>query len=111
MKLSRIPYATGQDPAMPGGPGLVYRRRSRYRAFASRSIDMATSKEAFETIPVGTNVTWHYRSAIGHGTVTGVHKMGTTADNTMYSVRQHDHHPGEPPIVHHSGKALSIVKP
>jgi len=47
---------------------------------------------------------------IGHGTVIGVHKMGTTADNTMYSVRQHDHHPGEPDILHHSGKALSVVK-
>jgi hypothetical protein len=33
--------------------------------------------------------------------------MGTTADNTMYDVEQHDHHPGEPRIVHHSGKALS----
>jgi len=33
--------------------------------------------------------------------------MGTNADNTMYSVRETDHHPGEPAIVHHSGKALS----
>jgi hypothetical protein len=72
--------------------------------------DMATTKKAFETIPVGTSVTWHYRSAIGHGTVIGVHKMGTTADNTMYSIRQHDHHPGEPDILHHSGKALSRVE-
>jgi len=71
---------------------------------------MATTGKTFATIPVGTNVTWHYRSAIGHGTVVGVHKMGTTADNTMYSVRQHDHHPGEPPIVQHTGKALSVVK-
>jgi surface antigen len=71
--------------------------------------DMATTKTTFETIPVGTDVTWHYRSAIGHGTVIGVHKIGTTADNTMYSVRQHDHHPGEPDILHHSGKALSTV--
>ena len=30
-----------------------------------------------------------------------------TADNTMYSVRQHDRHPGDPEIVHHTGKALS----
>ena len=35
---------------------------------------MATTEKTFETIPVGTNVTWHYRSAIGHGTVIGVHK-------------------------------------
>jgi hypothetical protein len=71
---------------------------------------MATAEKPFPTIPVGTKVTWHYRSAIGHGTVTGVHRIGTNADNTMYNVRQHDHHPGEPAIVHHSGKALSAVK-
>ena len=68
---------------------------------------MTTETKAFETIPVGTKVSWNYRSAIGHGTVTGVHKLGTNADNTMYSVRETDHHPGEPDIVHHSGKALS----
>jgi hypothetical protein len=62
---------------------------------------------SFETIANGTAVTWHYRSAIGHGTVTGIHKHGTTAANTMYSVKQHDHHPGEPAVVHHSGKALT----
>ena len=61
----------------------------------------------FKTIPEGTIVTWHYRSAIGHGMVTGVFKMGTNADNTMYNVRQTDHHPGESATVHHSGKALS----
>jgi hypothetical protein len=70
----------------------------------------ATKPATFETIPVGTSVTWHYRSAIGHGTVFGVHKVGTTADDTMYSIRQHDHHPGEPAILHHSGKALRVVK-
>lgn len=66
-------------------------------------------KEApnFKTIPKGTSVTWHYRSAIGHGTVTGIHKLGTNADNTMYSIAEHDHHPGEPEIVFHSGKALT----
>jgi hypothetical protein len=66
----------------------------------------ATKKAAFDTIPVGTKVTWHYRSAIGHGTVKGVHETGTNADNTMYSIAQHDHHPGERAIVVHSGKAL-----
>jgi len=71
---------------------------------------MAKTLKPFETIPSGTKVTWHYRSAIGHGTVVGVHRIGTTAANTMYSVRQHDHHPGELPIVHHTGKALSVVK-
>ncbi len=64
----------------------------------------------FKTIPSGTSVTWHYRSAIGHGTVTSIHKMGTTADNTMYSIKQHDHHPGESAVVSHSGKALTRAK-
>ena len=73
-------------------------------------MNMARTERTFETIPVGTKVTWHYRSAIGHGTVIGVPKLGTTADNTMYSARQHDHHPGEPAILHHSGKALTVVK-
>jgi hypothetical protein len=68
---------------------------------------MATTRKTFTPLPAGTNVTWHYRSAIGHGTVVRVHKLGTTADNTMYDVRQHDHPPGEPAIVHHTGKALS----
>ena len=63
----------------------------------------------FKTIPKGTSVTWHYRSAIGHGTVIGVHKLGTNADNTMYSIAEHDHHPGEPDVVFHSGKALTPV--
>lgn len=70
----------------------------------------AKKSPSFETIPAGTAVTWHYRSAIGHGTVTGVHKHGTTADNTMYSIKEHDHHPGEPDVVHHSGKALTCTE-
>ena len=74
--------------------------------YLDREDEMATTKKTFKTIPVGTKVTWHYRSAIGHGSITGVFKMGTNADNTMYSVRQTDHHAGEPAIVHHSGKAL-----
>mgnify|MGYP000854749900 CR=1 FL=1 len=65
------------------------------------------NKKSFKTIPVGTNVTWHYRSAIGHGTVAGVHKLGRSSANTSYSIRQHDHHKGEPEIVHHSGSALT----
>ncbi|HET7117119.1 MAG TPA: hypothetical protein VFI29_11540 [Hanamia sp.] len=71
---------------------------------------MTKEKSKFKTIPNGTSVTWHYRSAIGHGTVIGIHKMGSNADNTMYSVRETDHHPGEPEILHHSGKALSMVR-
>jgi len=85
-------------------------KQSPDRIITNERIEMAKTEKTFETIPVGTNVTWHYRSAIGHGTVIGVHEIGTTADNTMYNVRQHDHHPGEPAILHHSGKALSVVK-
>lgn len=64
-------------------------------------------RRAFKTIPIGTKVTWHYRSAIGHGNVVGIFKLGTTSNTTMYNVRQTDHHPGEPSILHHSGKALT----
>ncbi|HUZ59319.1 MAG TPA: hypothetical protein VMU83_11100 [Hanamia sp.] len=71
---------------------------------------MTKEKNTFKTIPNGTSVTWHYRSAIGHGTVIGIHKMGSNADNTMYSIRETDHHPGEPEILHHTGKALSVKK-
>lgn len=63
----------------------------------------------FKTIPVGTKVTWRYRSAIGHGKVIGIYKLGMTADKTMYSVHQTDYHTGEPAILHHSGKALKHV--
>lgn len=68
-----------------------------------------TEKE-FDTIPAGTEVTWHYRSAIGHGTVKSIYKKGTNADTTEYSIEQKDHHPGEPKIVHHYGKALTKQK-
>jgi hypothetical protein len=37
----------------------------------------------------------------------GVSEMGTNADNTMYSMRETDHHAGEPAIVHHSDNAPS----
>ncbi len=72
---------------------------------------MPTQKTpSFKTIPAGTSVSWHYRSAIGHGTVKGVHKRGTTPANTMYSITEHDHHPGEPAVVSHSGKALTRAR-
>jgi len=72
----------------------------------------STAKKKFRTIPAGTPVSWHYRSAIGHGTVAGVHKMGTSPANTMYSVNEHDHHVSasgskEKPVVVHSGAALT----
>lgn len=69
-----------------------------------------TTTKEFATIPAGTEVTWHYRSAIGHGTVKSIFKKGTNAGNTEYSIEQHDHHPGEPAIVHHYGKALTHKK-
>lgn len=72
---------------------------------------MAEKKEtkSFKTIPVGTKVTWHYRSAIGHGVITGIHRKGTNPGNTLYSIRQTDHHKGEPKIVYHYGRALTRV--
>lgn len=63
----------------------------------------------FKTISAGTKVTWHYRSGIGHGTIEGVHKLGKTNADTMYSIRQHDHHEGEDAVVYHSGAAVSVV--
>ena len=68
------------------------------------------AEKEFDTIPAGTEVTWHYRSAIGHGTIKDIYKKGTNADNTEYSIKQHDHHPGEPEIVHHYGRALTRKK-
>ena len=68
---------------------------------------MATKKKTFKTNLIGNKVAGHYRRASGHGTVTGVAKMGTNEENTRDSVRETDHHPGEPDIVHHSGKALT----
>lgn len=62
----------------------------------------------FKTIPNGTEVSWHYRGAIGHGTTAGVHKLGTSSANTLYSIDEHDHHPGESPTVYHYGRALTV---
>lgn len=69
-----------------------------------------TEAKKFDTIPAGTEVTWHYRSAIGHDTVKSIYKKGTSADTTEYSIKQHDHHHGEAEIVHHYGKALTRKK-
>lgn len=76
---------------------------------ALEAMKEATKKHSFKTYKAGTKVTWHYRSAIGHGTITGVHKLGTSNANTMYSIRQSDHHKGEPDIVYHSGAVLTVV--
>ena len=69
---------------------------------------MATTKRPLKvrTWARGTAVEWHYRSAIGHGTIAGVSKLGTTHATTRYKIREHDHHPGEPAYVYHYGRAL-----
>lgn len=61
------------------------------------------------TLSRGTPVEWHYRSAIGHGTIAGVDKLGTSHATTRYKIREHDHHPGEPAYVYHYGRALRRV--
>ena len=55
---------------------------------------------------IGKPVTYHYRSATGHGTVTGVAHQGTSRDTTEYTIHELDHHPGEPSTVQHYGSAL-----
>lgn len=72
------------------------------------------AKPDFTPIPNGTHVTWHYRGAVGHGTVIGVHKLGTDPDSTEYSIQEHDHHvsetgSAEKPVVYHFGSALTVV--
>jgi len=51
---------------------------------------MASKKDAKKpkTLPVGTRVTWHYRSATGHGSVAGIKKLGTTSATTEYRIRE-----------------------
>lgn len=83
-------------------------KQSRRKTFR-KTKRLTRRNPTFKTIPIGTKVTWHYRSAIGHGKVIGIHKLGMTADKTMYNVRQTDYHIGEPAILHHSGKALKPV--
>lgn len=80
-----------------------------YKKHTTSKRKQTRKQQAFKTIPVGTKVRWHYRSAIGHGKVIGIYKLGATADKTMYKVRQTDYHPGEPAILHHSGKALKSI--
>lgn len=64
-------------------------------------------KKGIKLIPKGTKVTWHYRSATGHGTVIGVAKLGTSSATTKYRIRETDHHPGEPAVLEHYGSALT----
>jgi hypothetical protein len=71
---------------------------------------MMKEEPNFKPLKNGTHVTWHYRSAIGHGTIEGVYKMGTNPGNTEYNIKQSDYHEGEPAIVHHYGRALTVVE-
>lgn len=61
----------------------------------------------------GTKVRYHYRSAMGHGVIIGIHKHAATSDDTEYSIREADHHVAadgskEPAIVYHYGRALTV---
>ena len=73
-----------------------------------------TDKPHFQVIPNGTHVSWPYRGTHGHGVIVGVHKLGTTAADTEYSIREVDHHVSasgshEKPIVYHYGRVLTRV--
>lgn len=66
------------------------------------------SKNSFHR---GDPVSWHYRSAIGHGYVQSVAKQGSSDAETLYNVRQVDNHVSasgshEHTIVQHTGAAL-----
>lgn len=71
---------------------------------------MAPKAKTTNTLKRGTHVSWHYRGAIGHGTIAGVYKKGTTSATTEYSINESDHHPGEAKVLHHFGRALSVSR-
>lgn len=73
----------------------------------SESADLV---KASGKIPVGTHVTWHYRGAIGHGTITGIYKDNDDPEKVEYSIKETDHHDGEPDVLHHFGSALTVGK-
>lgn len=69
------------------------------------------AKNTCKTFPNGTKVTWHYRSAIGHGTVVGVAKVGKDCQHTKFRIKETDHHVSatgsrEAAVVQHYGSAL-----
>lgn len=68
------------------------------------------AKKFAKPLPKGTKVTWHYRSAIGHGTIESVAKPAKKKSKILYNIREHDHHKGEPSIVKHYGSALTVVR-
>lgn len=74
---------------------------------ADDDADDKSEKKAGRRFSKGDAVKWNYRSAVGHGTVQGVHKDADDPDEVAYSIAEHDHHPGEPDTVVHYGRALS----
>lgn len=79
------------------------------------SLEAAANKgkkpEGTNPFPDGTSVWYHYRSAIGHATVMGVAKYGSTWDKTEFLLEQHDHHVSssgskEKKVIKHYGSAL-----
>lgn len=62
-----------------------------------------------ENFKVGDRVTWHYRSAIGHGTIEA--RDGGDDSNPRWKIAQHDDHVSaegkhEPKFVHHYSDSL-----
>lgn len=68
------------------------------------------AKKFAKPLPNGTKVTWHYRSAIGHGTIKSVAKPAVKKSKILYNITEHDHHKGEPAVVQHYGSALTVVR-
>lgn len=65
-----------------------------------------------KTLPIGTRVRWHYRSAIGHGKIAGIQKLGRDHATTKYKIEEFDHHVSssgsrEGKYVYHYGSALT----
>lgn len=105
--------ANPRQPRIPVTKQPVTNKKPKRQA-AATSASAATTAAATKpkpknTLPSGTKVTWHYRSAIGHGTVQSIAKQGSSHASTLYNVRQHDHHKGEPAVVQHYGAALTKV--
>lgn len=93
---------------------VAFHKASSLHHVAASTEALVKGRHKFKTLAAGTEVTWHYRGAIGHGTIEGVHKLGTSSANTLYSIREHDHHVSktgshEKPVVFHYGSALTVV--
>lgn len=72
----------------------------------------AAALASSNTFHRGDPVSWHYRSAIGHGYVQSVARQGKTPAETLYNVRQVDNHVSttgsrENAVVQHTGAALT----